>query len=755
MEEKVCKCGLKIGGQKEVLVERNNHFAIYYNETQKNYIESGRAGKFSKCELKGILFQDFKKEFIVPIIDQCSNLGKLLFKYNEINDDNFSKVFINFVFLQKIILEYKIDFITENEINEEFKEINLLNEIIALKEKIEQYLTRKNIKYHDFMNYFCESYAELLQNEDCLRNEEKYYDFFNSLLTRKYTDQKFSNIEINILTSITFDPNFKNENLKYLLTAPQYPDIDKLKTAISLYKKKPLSILKAFINLDKNKENIDKLTHIETINSFINTFAEENFNLISRENEEESIETYLNDIRRRSILDENDKSPIDIQFDAFCTSYKHVTNITPFEINRNQPVKNILNDNKIKGKETVINKVYCHLIDIQNIFLNEIINNYSKNKDISQDQIIIKNAIKQIQKEIPIQLATKADIFSFNVHNGIITSFEELFYFYSLKNIFNEKDNKIDYSKYSEIKFKLNLIEKDLVNIILTGKKLFSKEQITYKFYSDPYEVEEKTKNFEKFTELYERKDINDNEKNDLSKSIENLKKIILPNLETLIFYLIKENKYQGNQKIKEVKLPPNLYLNQNIIKLLNDNNNFTINQLISIYEFIEEQIWDFIADRYVNQRFKNNTFWNEHREKLNEFYDNENKRELKNDMLASLLIKFICRYLPYESKGFENEANIHETRDLFEMIRIKNMNLSDKIKKELEDISNIFGAKINDAIDITKNIVRKNRLNNNNGENKKNDNSNNNKNCINLEAPEDNGREEEEDEDDGRDAFD
>lgn len=85
-----------------------------------------------------------------------------------------------------------------------------------------------------------------------------------------------------------------------------------------------------------------------------------------------------------------------------------------------------------------------------------------------------------------------------------------------MKNIFNDKNDKIDYSKYSDIKFKLNMIEKELVNIILTGRKLFSQKQITYKFYLDPYEVEEKTKKFEKFTELYDRENLSDEEKAEL-----------------------------------------------------------------------------------------------------------------------------------------------------------------------------------------------------------------------------------------------
>jgi hypothetical protein len=209
------------------------------------------------------------------------------------------------------------------------------------------------------------------------------------------------------------------------------------------------------------------------------------------------------------------------------------------------------------------------------------------------------------------------------------------------------------------------MIEKELLNIILTGKKLFSEKQITYKFYLDPFEVEEKTKKFEKFTELYDRENLDDKEKQILSKATENLKKIILPNLEILIYYLIKENKYQGKQKISEIKFHSNLYLNKNFIQLFSDSNNFTINKLVSIYEYMEEILWDFIADRYVNEEFKRRGFSREYKAQLTKYCQNEDKRELKNKKLLSLLIKFICRYLPNESKEIES-------RDLFEMIKEK-----------------------------------------------------------------------------------
>ena len=149
------------------------------------------------------------------------------------------------------------------------------------------------------------------------------------------------------------------------------------------------------------------------------------------------------------------------------------------------------------------------------------------------------------------------------------------------------------------------------------------------------------------------------------------------------------------------MKFHSNLYLDKKFIQLFNDSNNFTINKLISIYEFLENELWDFIANRYINEEFKLINFSNKYKAELNEFYENESNRELKNDMLASLLVKFVCRYLPYEPKE-------SHSRDLFQMILEKNMNLSEKIQKELEDMKNNFGAKLSDAIDITTYFVQK-----------------------------------------------
>ena len=62
----------------------------------------------------------------------------------------------------------------------------------------------------------------------------------------------------------------------------------------------------------------------------------------------------------------NCKSLLDIQFTKFCNSYGEDANSLPLKILGDQPIKYMLNDDKIKGKEIPINKLYSRLVDIQN-----------------------------------------------------------------------------------------------------------------------------------------------------------------------------------------------------------------------------------------------------------------------------------------------------------------------------------------------------------------------------------------------------
>ena len=98
----------------------------------------------------------------------------------------------------------------------------------------------------------------------------------------------------------------------------------------------------------------------------------------------------------------------------------------------------------------------------------------------------------------------------------------------------------------------------------------------------------------------------------------------------------------------------------------------------------------------------------------MDNYYENESNRELKNDMLTSLLIKFICRTLP-------NEPKESQTRDLFEMIKEKNMKLPKQILKELDEMKNIMVVLLSDVIDITLYFVKQKKLSQRKDNNMKN----------------------------------
>ena len=129
----------------------------------------------------------------------------------------------------------------------------------------------------------------------------------------------------------------------------------------------------------------------------------------------------------------------------------------------------------------------------------------------------------------------------------------------------------------------------------------------------------------------------------------------------------------------------------------------------------------------------------------MNKFYDEESKRQLKNDLLTSLLIKFVCRYLP-------NISEESQSRDLFEMIREKNIYLPDKMQLELKNMTNTnLGAKLVYAVEITKYFKKKINLGKGALEKKNNENIVNDQNKNPVPKPEEPEVFDDDDDDDDR----
>jgi hypothetical protein len=264
---------------------RKKKFENENKDKDKDKIKLTKYKKKTLSELKEIM--------VTPLIKEEFSFEEKLFINEEINDKNFTELFINFIFLCQIFIEYQFGFDKRNKI--EFKKIVEWNKLI------EAYLKNKNIQVDNFFDLFLDYYIYFLQNNDFIKKKKLFKKFIKNILKNNNKDEIFKNIETNILTKLVIDEEnivkenyrFLDINLKYLLTVAKYPDIDELKKAVLSCPKKSLPILRSFINWEK-KYDINKLLYIEKINNFINAFSEENKNLISRQKiEEDKIEKYL------------------------------------------------------------------------------------------------------------------------------------------------------------------------------------------------------------------------------------------------------------------------------------------------------------------------------------------------------------------------------------------------------------------------------------------------------------------------------
>ena len=155
----------------EKLVKREGHCAIFYDKKHKELFED----KINhNIIFEGKTLKEFKDENILcEIISKCQNLTKLLLKIFAIDDNTFADVFIKFIFLSQLYIEYTISLVTEQEILDEFNFNNFIDSIIGLNKSLETFITSKNINYNYFMAYAFDILFNTLKNSDCVLNRDK------------------------------------------------------------------------------------------------------------------------------------------------------------------------------------------------------------------------------------------------------------------------------------------------------------------------------------------------------------------------------------------------------------------------------------------------------------------------------------------------------------------------------------------------------------------------------------------------------
>ena len=237
---------------------------------------------------------------------------------------------------------------------------------------------------------------------------------------------------------------------------------------------------------------------------------------------------------------------------------------------------------------------YQHLIEWQNLFINEII---SKN----EMKGILNSYVSQLEQEINIEDATSDEII--NIDDKTYQTFNELISKSSMRNIFSE-DDKINYKNYNDIKYNLDFIEEEMGKLILPGIKKFKNDKIKFITYLFEGLRGGNSTVLVDYNAKYNQRDLTDDEKDSLSDLLKNnnskFYNDVFASLQILMNEILKEN-YNKNYLIYKVieSLPKYIILNEELVKLFKskyeynpEEQAFTINTLVSIFEYFEALCW-------------------------------------------------------------------------------------------------------------------------------------------------------------------
>jgi hypothetical protein len=692
MEEMNCPfCGLRIGGTKHIHVNRPGHYKIFMNEEHEKIVNGKWHGWFKKyiAKCQCILFEDLKKKVEQEEKEEKKGIQKNNFDYyistkKQIRNLNqIAYRLLNLLIYSEIYFGEILGFISQEELNEILPEKtssfrmlkenwNLLKNEINNKgiEKIQIFLNIINQKlfniikkynnfeekekrnlFEDEINKLCE---ETTNNKDNLIKE--YLELNNKLLSidlksvkpiiqesnnpEFYEFEDYPFLEYFMISTI---PN-KNIFIKNLKNLPNYDE------------KYP--VISNYIN-EEQIANLSLLKNIKNINPFINYMNNYYSYKITRE---EGKKKLIKD--ELKIINKDNNNIYDL-FKKFQKSWKNISKeaikykcrpeMPPKVIKNEDTISFILNDDGELGNGMYIASAYQNFIDWQNQFLNGIINNIKNESPLYY-------LIEKINKPIISQEAQSNEIANlyFNNKTSPYSNLEDIINSFCSKDCFT-KDGKINYSNYKQIKFNFDIIEEELGKIILPGKRIFSTEQkfVTYGF--EGYRGD-KSSVLQNFSDKYPQNELNEDEKKILIKLLNEQHdfNLFMFSLQILIFYLQKENENNDSaisEILKKINHKSIYNISEDVKEFFNNKKNkcFKINNLLYVYEYIEQFCYNQIEDN-VDIEYKQEIN-EELKIKINDYFINEKEQKflITKIILASAVRKFISRYL--SGKRLDNDV--------------------------------------------------------------------------------------------------
>ena len=299
-----------------------------------------------------------------------------------------------------------------------------------------------------------------------------------------------------------------------------------------------------------------------------------------------------------------------------------------------------------------------------------------------------------MKHKIDVQKATDNEIIKKEFSdNSVYINFMHLVNLNSYRDVFFKNDNiRINYMNYNNLVYDFETIEEELGKIILTGKRIFN-DKIHFVTYTYEGFRGEKSSTLIDFMSIYPSQKLNDNEKKELFKYINEKSKYgdidftqIIFSIQQIIHYLTQE-KIDPETKLNDILTSKPAYLNisnecKNLFENLSD---FSISKLFEVFSFLELLCYDsMIKNLKDDYKIK---LKESQKEKIDNYFKSDEQILIDKIYLASFCRKLISRYLI--SKRNDNDINDDNLLSLY----LAKVDLWDL---EIIDKNDLFDIEIN-----------------------------------------------------------
>ena len=690
-------CRKEIGGTNHYLVDREGHYRVYPNQEHKSNVEGRsyyhplRSKMLADLEVEVKALEKTQSKGIPSVsTEEYENGGRVRRTMDEITYRVLSFVLYSGLFMNLVSGYIENEQAFQRFSTKEYDNQNGAFNILmitynalrnALKAKkinsVEVFLNLLYPKLNEYIVHTTSMFTTIKERElfetGCCQVVQEVINNYDAQ-SKEYLKENERLLQVDVFSpraiiNELYSPLIYNEEthpyMNYFMLNV-YPDQINIINDLNKNKNK-LNLYPVLCNFLENKDEIDIIRSIALVNPFANSIREEfSYHITRDQAKERTIQQALQhknspELNKMFSSFQQGWNLFIDKIDSANLKYKCRGEMEKQYIDLSFPLSYTLNDDGDFGHGMYLAAMYEKCSEYQNKFIHSIIDNPNTKG--------VGNLFKeQLSKEILPHQATDVEIVSFALENDNnqrtnYDVFYDLLTVYSYRDCYNE-NGTIDYTNYRTIVYNYQSIEEELSKIILPGKRLFKDEQIFVTYAYEGYRGNKSSVILD-FINQFPQRSLTKEELQILKLNInEAISTEYMLSIQMLIFYL---NKIQISNKasVAEIimQLPKYTKIGDNCKAFFINNQNFVLETLIGVFEFVEYLSYREICENVNNDYKKMLTV--EEMNTVNDYFNTGNKdRLISKPLLANGLRKFISRSLG--GKRADNEIKEDDNLILF-----------------------------------------------------------------------------------------